>query len=156
MRNEPGKIPPVKSPQTRVVIVRRASQWVQVCAFENAGVIISEDAAPKTHSSSSVTKDRIDGIQTVPLAVSNKAVAFDPHRPRVVRAQPKVAAHIFVERGNVIKTQAVPFAVCMKPPPLVVAVREELKQAKCARNPEFAVRSFKELEHPGGRHSLPS
>src|SRR5262245_57803680 len=44
----------------------------------------------------------------------------------------------------------------MKPSPLVVAVREELKQAECARDPEFTVRSLKELEHPGGWHSLPS
>src|SRR5262245_17483096 len=44
----------------------------------------------------------------------------------------------------------------MKPSPLVVAVREELKQALCARDPEFTVRSLKELEHPRGRHSLPN
>src|SRR5262245_39405027 len=44
----------------------------------------------------------------------------------------------------------------MKPPPLIVTVREELKQPSGGRDPEFAVRSLKELEHPGGWHSLSS
>src|SRR5262249_55406558 len=44
----------------------------------------------------------------------------------------------------------------MKPPPLVVVVWEELKQPSGGRDPEFAVRSLRELEHPGGRHSLSS
>src|SRR5262249_62072452 len=43
----------------------------------------------------------------------------------------------------------------MKPSPLLVAVREELKQALRAGDPEFAVRSLKELEHPGVWHSFP-
>src|SRR5215510_4989052 len=111
MRGEPGKSPPVKSPQTRVVIVRRAPQRVYGRAFENAGALVPDDASPKTHASRSVTKDRIDQIQAVPLAVSNKAVAFELHRPGAARTQPKVAAEIFAQRCDVIISQTVSFTV---------------------------------------------
>src|SRR5262249_27035894 len=42
----------------------------------------------------------------------------------------------------------------MKPSPLVVAVREQRKQAWEGGNPELAVRSLKEGEQRGGGHPL--
>ena len=104
--------------ETRVI----GTQEVQFRAFEHAGATVSQHIALETDVTPAVFEDRIHGLDGVPFAVGVETIAGQLHRPGAVRAQPEIAAEVFVERGDVVKTQAVPFGVVTKTAAPVFAV----------------------------------
>lgn len=68
-----------------------------------------------------------------------KPVARQLHRSGSDRTQPEVSARVFVKGGNLLKAQAIPARVRMKPAALFVAIGEKLDESFVSRNPEPAV-----------------
>src|SRR5437016_5498494 len=60
---------------------------------------------PKTNAAFAITKDVVDCGNPVLVVVSEKTVTFEFHRSGHIRAQPEIAAHVFVQRGDLMKAK---------------------------------------------------
>src|SRR5688572_16508345 len=98
---EPVEPLPIETAQPRVVNSLVTSQRIQLCSFEYAGLCVSEDTTPETQVTCPVFEDRMHFSDAVLFAVGGEAAARQLHRSRSVRAQPQIAAEIFIERGDV-------------------------------------------------------
>ena len=78
-------------------------QQVNLAALEDARILIAQDVAPEAHTASAVSQNYAHRVDAVLLAISDKAVAHQLHRPGGIRAQPEISTRVFVKRRDFLK-----------------------------------------------------
>ena len=107
----------------------------------------------KAHAAFAITKDVVDCGDSVLLVVSEKTVTFEFHRSGHIRAQPEVAVHVFVQRGDFMKAKTAASRVRPKSLITLGRVGKEFDQSGICREPESMFGGLEKLEHPFGGHA---
>src|SRR5205814_9851432 len=111
--------------------------WLIKFVLVNFGGPRSKHEGPKTNATFAITKDVVDCGNPVLVVVSEKTMTFEFHRSSHIRAQPEIAAHVFVQRGDLVKAKTA--ASRIRPKRLITLGRvgKEFDQSGICREPEL-------------------